>query len=102
MTQFLTETQRAALEAVCDTVVPSIDRPLDPDGFWARKASDLHIAAGVEELLSGIPSEEMKQGLAGLLDLLADETQGMLDPHKTQASREQVLRNIAMAGPEGA
>ena len=102
MTQFLSETQRAALEAVCDTVVPSIDRPLDPDGFWARKASDLQIAAGVEAVLSGIPSEEIKQGLAGLLDLLADDTQGMLDPHKSQASREQVLRNIAMAGPEGA
>ena len=41
----LNEAQRETLQAVCDTVVPSIERPDDPHGFWARKASDLGVDA---------------------------------------------------------
>ena len=37
----LTDAQLATLRAVCDTVVPSIERPDDPDGFWARTATDV-------------------------------------------------------------
>jgi len=98
MTQFLSETQRATLHAVCDTVVPGIDRTPDPDGFWARKGSDLGVATGVEALLSGIP-EEMQAGLAQLLDVIA--LQGIGDA-PSQASREQILRNIVMGDPLGA
>lgn len=33
-TQALGEAERKVLAAVCDTVVPPIEREPDPDGFW--------------------------------------------------------------------
>ena len=42
----LSDAQRAALTAICDTVVPALARDRDPDGLWARKASDLGVDAG--------------------------------------------------------
>ncbi len=32
----LTDTRREVLAALCDTVVPSLERTPDPDGFFAR------------------------------------------------------------------
>ena len=49
----LSETQRATLRAVCDTFYPALERPDDPTGFWARKASDLGVEAEVERYLEG-------------------------------------------------
>jgi hypothetical protein len=43
----LTDTQRETLRLFCDTVVPRIERDPDPDGFWARTASDLGVPGGV-------------------------------------------------------
>ena len=37
----LTDAQRETLRAVCDTVVPRIERDDDPHGLWARRATDL-------------------------------------------------------------
>ena len=62
----LSDTQRATLEAFCDTIVPSIEREPDPDGFWARKAGDLGVQHGVEELIGSIPDETIRAGLAQL------------------------------------
>src|SRR5215204_1736420 len=95
----LNETQRAALEALCDTVVPSIERDDDPYGHWARKASDLQIAAAVEDLIGQIPDEVTRGGLLQLLDIL--DAQG-LPKAPSQLSREQILRNISFASPDGA
>src|SRR5215208_628824 len=95
----LNETQRAALEALCDTVVPSIERDDDPYGHWARKASDLQIAAAVEDLIGQIPDEVTRGGLLQLLDVL--DAQG-LGKAPSQPSREQILRNISFASPDGA
>jgi hypothetical protein len=53
----LSEAQREALRAFCDTIVPSIPRPDDPDGFWARKATDLAIDQAVEQVLLTFPPE---------------------------------------------
>ena len=39
----LSDRDRATLAAVCDTVVPAIDRERDPDGLWGRSASDLGV-----------------------------------------------------------
>ena len=66
----LNESQRAALEAFCDTIVPSIERADDPDGHLARKASDLLIAAAAEQLIVEIPDEVTRGGLLQLLDVL--------------------------------
>ena len=93
---FLSGTQRSVLRTLCDTVVPAIDRPDDPYGFWARKASDLGVETALELLLSTAPPEQ-QAGIAMLLDGLG---QLGLAPAASQASREQILRNTAMLGPE--
>src|SRR3954463_889756 len=95
----LNESQRGALEALCDTVVPSIERDDDPHGHWARKASDLMIAAAVEDLIGQIPDEVTRGGMLQLLDIL--DAQG-LGKAPSQDSREQILRNITFASPDGA
>src|SRR4051794_22718997 len=92
-----TDAQRATLRAVVDTVVPSIDRSPDPTGHWSRKASDLGVDQALEQAIGDMPAEN-QAGLQELLDGL--EQQGF--SAKTQLSREQLLRNIALLGPEAA
>ncbi len=93
----LDETRRALLAAVCDTVVPSIARDPDPHGLWARSAGDLGVPALAEETLLGLPPDQ-RDGLIELLDGLGQ--QGFL--RASQASREQLLRNVSLLGPEAA
>src|SRR3954447_14267408 len=93
----LTEAQRATLRAFCDTIVPSIERPDDPDGFWARKASDLAIDDGVEQIIATLPPE-LQVGLGQLLDALAEQQFALL----SQLSREQILSNVTMASADAA
>src|SRR3954449_13602786 len=93
----LTDDQRATLRAVCDTVVPSIERTPDPDGFWARKATDIGVDQAFEQMLEGMPPEN-QAGLAQLLDGL--DQQGCAK--QSQLSREQLLKNVSLLGPEAA
>ena len=93
----LSDAQRETLRAVCDTVVPRFERDDDPHGLWARKATDLGIDQGVEQLLAGMPDEQ-QAGMAELLDGLAEA--GIT--RVSQRSREQILKNVAMMGPEAA
>src|SRR3954463_7815936 len=93
----LSEMRRDALRAFCDTIVPSIERPDDPDGFWARKASDLAIDDGVEQIIATLPPE-LQAGLGQLLDALAEQQFALL----SQLSREQILSNVTMASPDAA
>ncbi|HEX8052163.1 MAG TPA: GMC family oxidoreductase [Thermoleophilaceae bacterium] len=95
----LSESQRDALRAFCDTIVPSIERAPDPDGFWGLSASDLAIDAAVADLVLGIPDETIRGGLLQLLDVLA--SQGIARPI-SQLSREQIIRNLQLASPEAA
>ena len=83
--------QRAVLRAVCDTVYPRIERDDDPDGFWARSASDMGLPEAVEDLIEQIPDETIRGGLEQLLDVLGQ--QGFLRM-PSQLSREQLLRNL--------
>src|SRR4051795_10699049 len=94
----LSDSQQAVLTAVCDTVVPSLPRDRDPDGLWARKASDIGVDAGAAQLISEIPDPELQGGLLMLLDALGG--QGIT--RATQASREQILRNTALSDPRAA
>jgi choline dehydrogenase-like flavoprotein len=59
------------LSAVCDTLIPSLTVDPDIDGFFARKASDLDVAAKlailVEKAASPADAAQLKQGLM-LLD----------------------------------
>jgi choline dehydrogenase-like flavoprotein len=95
----LTEGQRAALRAFCDTIVPRIEREPDPHGFWGARATDLGVDAGVAELIAGIPDEVVRGGLVQLLDVIV--AQG-LDTAPSQASREQLIRNLQLASPDAA
>jgi hypothetical protein len=90
----LNPTQYAVLAAVCDTIVPAIDRDADPDGFWGRKATDIGVEAGIAELMATMPVEQAG-GLAELLDGLG--ALGFVGA--SQASREQLLRNVSLMGP---
>ena len=93
----LTEAQRTTLRAFCDTIVPSIQRADDPDGFWARKATDLAIDHGVEQIIATLPPE-LQGGLGQLLDALTEQQFAAL----SQESREQLLANVTMADPDAA
>ena len=93
----LTEARRTVVKAVCETVVPSIPHDPDPAGLWQRSALDMGADQGIEQVFSQLPEEQF-DGIVELLDAL--DAQGFLG--LSHASREQVLRNFALAGPEAA
>ncbi|MEU9117051.1 GMC family oxidoreductase [Streptomyces sp. NPDC048483] len=97
MTTGLSESQRTVLRVVCDTVVPRIDRTEDPDGFWARTASDLGVDAALEGIVGTMPAER-RAGLIQLLDGLAAQD----ITRASQASREQILRTASLLGSQAA
>jgi hypothetical protein len=99
MTTQLSEQQRATLQALCDTIVPAVAQEPDPDGFWARRASDLGIHHAVEGIVLGLPDETSRAGLIELLDVMALQR---LAQAPSQASREQILRNLTLASPAAA
>jgi choline dehydrogenase-like flavoprotein len=93
----LTDTQREVLAAVCDTVVPAVQRDPDADGFFGRRAGELGVAGAIEGMLADLPDDQ-RAGLTQLLDALAD--QGFV--RSSQRSREQLMRNITLIGPDAA
>ena len=94
----MNDQQRALLRAVCDTVYPRIEREDDPDGFFARSATDMGLPEAVEDLIAQIPDDTIRGGLEQLLDVLGG--QGFLRM-PSQLSREQLLRNVSLASPDG-
>lgn len=93
----LGDLQRQALRAFCDTVVPELAREHDPDGFWARTATDVGADAALEGAID-LMAPEQRQGVAELLDALVG--QGYAD--LSRRSREQVLTNISLASTPAA
>jgi choline dehydrogenase-like flavoprotein len=71
MTMVMTESQRVALAALVDTVVPAIERDDDPDGFWARTGSDVMTPVWLEAALSQLVPDDQAAGLGELLDGLS-------------------------------
>lgn len=61
--------QLEALRAACDAIIPSLERDEDPYGFWARKASDYHVAEKAIHLLSYL-DEKARKEFDHLLSLL--------------------------------
>ena len=53
MTQ-IDDTTRETLTALCDTIVPPVARAEDPDGFFARRASDVGVPQVLEAMLEGM------------------------------------------------
>lgn len=93
----LSEAQLATLRLVCDTVVPSIARADDPDGFWARCATDVGADQALLQTLEAMPPEQ-QAGLAELLDVM--RLQGF--DEVSQLSREQILTNLSLASRDAA
>src|SRR3954452_5931901 len=93
----LTDAHRKTITALCDTIVPSIERQPDPDGFFALRASDVGADVGLADLIEGLPPEQF-DGITQLLEALEEQGFG----YASQLSREQILRNIALLGPEAA
>jgi choline dehydrogenase-like flavoprotein len=93
----LNETQRETLRAVCDTVVPRVERADDPAGHWARAASDLGVDRALEQLVAGLP-EPLAVGLFFLLEVLA--AQGFAGA--SQEERERQLEGLAELSPDAA
>ncbi len=93
----LTDLQQRTLRAVCDTVVPSIPRADDPDGFFARRATDVGADEALLLALDALPPEQAA-GMLQLLDALA--AQGFNDA--SQLSREQLFTNVSLASSEAA
>jgi choline dehydrogenase-like flavoprotein len=97
--EVLSDANKAVLKGICDTVVPSIERDRDPDGLWARKASDLGVDEGAAQMIEEIPDPEQRAGMMELLRAIGG--QGLLRA-PSQESREQILRNIALSDPQAA
>ncbi len=93
----LSDDQRQVLAALCDTVVPAVARSDDPDGFFARTASQVSVPPVLALMIESMP-EAQSAGLAQLLGALAD--QGFT--RASQRSREQLMRNLSMIGAEAA
>ncbi len=93
----LSVAHRETLRALCDTVVPSIEHDPDPDGFWARRASEVGADAALADLIATLPPEQL-EGTIDLLDALREQS----FEAASQLSREQILRNISLLGPEAA
>ena len=89
----LTSEQRDALRAFCDTVVPSIAVDDDPDGFWARTASDV----GVPEVAAMVIAT-MPPGLSQLLEAMFQAGITGMEP----AAREQLIAGVSASSPEAA
>jgi len=92
----LTDLQRETLTLVADTFVASVPRDDDPDGFFARKASDLGVPAVVEQFLTEKLPEDQRTGLLTLIDTMA--AVGL--KNQPLVTREVILKVVAGIAPE--
>ena len=95
----LNESRRAVLQAVCDTVVPSIPHDPDPDRPVGAQRHRHGRGPGHRAGLRHAAGGAVRAGMMELLD--APRPAGLHAP-VSQRSREQILRNVAMVGPEAA
>jgi choline dehydrogenase-like flavoprotein len=97
MAGVLGETRRRALEALCDTFVPSADYDGDDQvmrAYMGRSATDMGVPAAIEGLMAQAMLPEEIEGFGMLLDGLGDFA-GM--PIET---RTQAIKQISAASPE--
>jgi choline dehydrogenase-like flavoprotein len=97
--------QRAALAAICGTLVPSVARPDDPHGFFAASSEGTDLVARVERLIGMLADPLDRLRLRLLLSALGTFggnlfTSGRLESLQAMdvATRESVLRGWADSG----
>lgn len=75
MTHFLTDPQYAALQALCDTLIPALDPPpgasSEVAAFYRRAAADLNIASELTKAVRDYATPESQTQTKQFLDLLA-------------------------------
>ncbi len=102
---WLTPGEFSILEAVCETLLPSLEPPVESSkavaAYYRRSAKDLHVAMLVAETLSQ-ENEQAKAEFRQLLGLLNSPVAGLLlagspRPFKafSQAKREKYLSAMA-------
>jgi choline dehydrogenase-like flavoprotein len=101
---WLTSDEMRVLEAVCDTLIPSLAPPAgedDPHGLYARKASDLNVAQSIAETLA-LESPESKADFKQLLGLLNGPAFGLLTISRPRSfmkmapeQREEALQRMS-------
>jgi choline dehydrogenase-like flavoprotein len=95
----LDETRRRTLEALCDTVVPSVEYDGDDDvmrAYMARSAADMGVAAQIEGLMAQAMLPEEIEGFGQLLDGIASTDFANLPVE----ARTEVLKQISAVAPE--
>ena len=85
------------LRALCDTIVPAIDHVPDPHGHWARSASSYGVPEGIA--VDGGHAPARPAGRPGACCSTCLAAQGMVGA--SQASREQLLRNLSLGIARG-
>ena len=105
-TDWLTAGELRTLELVCDALIPALAPPpgeADPAGLYARKASDLNIAAALAETLSEQSAESRAQ-FKQLLGIFDKPLFGVLLDGRPRrftrldaVGREEALRKMAVA-----
>src|SRR5436190_5887281 len=99
MAGVLGDTRRRTLEALCDTIVPSVEYDGSDEtmrAFMARSAGDMAVATQIEGLMAQAMLPEEIEGFGLLLDGVA---QAGFDDMPIEA-RMQVLKQVSASGPE--
>src|ERR1022692_1713157 len=101
LTSVLNVVQRRTLEAICDTVVPSVQSGVEGEEttmreFLARSASEMAVPDQIEGLMGQAMTAEQIQGLAGLFDTLAQHDFASLPIE----ARTQILHDVAASSHE--
>jgi choline dehydrogenase-like flavoprotein len=97
--EVLTEVQRRTLEAVCDTVVPAVQRDDESEvmrDYLGRCASDLGVADQIIGLMAQAMPPEQLEGFADLLEGLAQHDFANLPLDV----RTQILHDVAASSHE--
>src|SRR5438270_7035648 len=95
----LSETRRETLEAICDTIAPSVevesDDPVTRE-FFARSASDLDIPAQLEGLMAQSMMPEEIEAMGQLIDAIGQNDFA----EQPLEARTQILHAVAASSPE--
>lgn len=73
----LTDAERRTLRALCDAMVPALNRTEDPHGFLARRGSDLGLPALIEEGLAEAP-EHLRAQFRQLLRVMGNRAANLI------------------------
>ena len=98
VTVVLSEVQRAALAALCDTFAAPVERDDDPTGFWARSASDLQIPAIIEDRL--VRRARARGAARRACGSCSTRSPRRASSRRRSPSREAIVKGFMDSGPD--